>query len=660
MKIGLFTDTYLPDVNGVVTSVTLLKRKLEEHGHIVYVITNYPGMAKVKIEGNIIRLPGVELKKLYGYKMSQPFHLLFIDELKLLNLDIIHAQQEFGVGIYASIVAKTLNIPLVRTYHTAYEDYTSYFLPIKSSIIDNAAKKAIEELSRIVGDDCLRLIAPSKKTKEMLEKYGIKTKIQVIPTGLELQQFKSSNYSYKQLKKIRNEIGIKENELMFIYLGRIASEKSIDILIKGFKKIKENNTPAKLVLVGGGPELDNLKKLVNELDLNDYCLFLGKKDHKEVPLYYCASDCFVSASTTETQGMTYVEALASGLPLICKKDEVLEDVLIENEDGYFFNDENDFSDAIIKFVTLAKEERKNMSNNSLRIADLYDADLFANNMAKLYEDVIEEFADDFIIDKVKLKDDIVVIHIISKEAKEKISLSSDTYLELGLRKGSHLTKSIYERIKKEEQYTLAYNKALKKIALKDYSERQIKDYIYANFELSLTQIEELVKKLKHYGFVDDEKYCFNKMTSYRNLLYSRKMIIKKFKEVGIDQEIIDKYVKTTRDEELYKAKKLSEKYNLLIHGKSLKLRKQTIIKKLIDNGFSYEEANEAINYLDFSTYKLEENEVLKVEALKAKRKYVRKYKDRELRNHVFNSLASKGFELDKIYAVIDEMEWKDD
>lgn len=661
MKIALFTDTYLPDTNGVVTSVVLLKRKLEEHGHEVWVVANHPGIAKVEIEeGHIIRLPGIELKKLYGYKMSQPIHPIFIDELKSMNFDIIHAQQEFGVGIFASIVAKTLNIPLVRTYHTAYEDYTTYFLPIYSNVIDTAAKKAIEQLSKIVGEDCLRLIAPSKKTKEMLIRYGIKTRIDVIPTGLELDAFSPKKFTDKKLKAIRKKIGINDNEQLFIYVGRLGSEKAIDILIKGFKKIKEKNLKAKLVIVGDGPSFDELVKLTNELDLNDYCLFLGRKDHKDVPLYYNAADCFVSASTTETQGMTYVEALASGLPLICKKDEVLEDVLIENEDGYFFNDEDDFAKKCIKFINLSKEDKETMSNNSLRIADLYDADLFATNMANMYEEVISDFSSEFIIDKVTLKDDIVVINILSNDAKEKVYVSSDTYLELGLRKGSHLTKDTYERIKKEEEPTKAYKGSLRKLALRDHSEREMRDYLYANYELSVNQIDSIINKLKQYSFIDDDKYCFNKMNSFKNMLYSRKMMTKKLKEVGISQELIDKYIITNNDDELLKAKKLSQKYNLSIHNKSLNSRKQTIIKKLVDNGYSIDIAKDAISYLDFSIFKLEESETLKIEAFKAKKKYERKYNGRELRNHVFNSLASKGFELDKVYAMIDEMEWNDD
>lgn len=653
MRVGIFTDTYLPDINGVVSSVVLLKDKLEEHGHQVWIITNHKG-SKIIQEGNVIRLPGIEIKKLYGYKLTQPIHLLYIEEIKSLKFDIIHVQQEFGVGIYGKIVANSLNIPLVRTYHTAYEDYVSYFNPVKSERIDNVARNAIENISKIIGDDCLRLIAPSIKTKEMLEGYGIKTPITVIPTGLILDEFNPNNFSQEQLKNIRKEIGINDDEKMFVYVGRIGSEKNIDILIKGFKKVKENNLNAKLVIIGSGPYLNVLKELSNSLDLNSHVLFLGKKDHKDVPLYYNAGDCFVSASVTETQGMTYIEALASGLPLICKKDNVLLDVLKEGYNGYFFENEDDFYLRVKEFVNCDKQSI--FFNNALETSKKYDADLFAYNIANVYEEVIEEFVKDFTITKVQLKEDIVVINIESTDLKEKISISSDTYLELGLRKGDRLSKQIYERIKREEVVTLAYRKTLKKIAVRDYSEREIRDYLYANFDISQNQIDDLINKLKEYSFIDDEKYVFNKINSFKNLLYSKRMMIKKLKEAGISQEIIDKNVTTTFDEELIKAKKLSNKYNLAIHGKSLNSRKQTIIKKLVDNGYSLDIAKNAIEYLDFSAYKLEESEVLKIEANKALRKYSKKYEGRELRNRLFNYLASKGFELDKIYAIINEME----
>ena len=132
MRIGLFSDTYLPDVNGVVSSVELLRKKLSEEGHEVYVVCTHPGLIKVEKEGNIIRLPGIEFKKLYGYAIASPVHYFLTDDIEKLNLDIIHVHTEFGVGIFAQMCADKLHIPLVRTYHTTYEDYTHYFSPRKT------------------------------------------------------------------------------------------------------------------------------------------------------------------------------------------------------------------------------------------------------------------------------------------------------------------------------------------------------------------------------------------------------------------------------------------------------------------------------------------------------------------------------------------------
>ena len=141
MNVALFTDTYLPDINGVVTSVELLRKKLAENGHNVYVVCTHTSPLGIKREGNIIRLPGIEIKKLYGYSIASPAHFLLIDDLRDCHFDVIHAHTEFGVGIFAEIVARVLNIPLVRTYHTTYEDYTHYVNPINSKTIEKLQKK---------------------------------------------------------------------------------------------------------------------------------------------------------------------------------------------------------------------------------------------------------------------------------------------------------------------------------------------------------------------------------------------------------------------------------------------------------------------------------------------------------------------------------------
>ena len=183
MRIGLFTDTYTPDINGVVSSIVTLQKELEKNGHDVFVITNHKA-ARMKKEGNVLRLPGLELKWLYGYKLSTPYHFAARDEVRKMNLDVIHVHTEFGVGMFARIVAKYLNIPVVTTYHTMYEDYTHYINRFDIDEVDKVSKKVISTFSRAISDSAQAVISPSEKTKETLQKYGVKTPIYVIPTGL--------------------------------------------------------------------------------------------------------------------------------------------------------------------------------------------------------------------------------------------------------------------------------------------------------------------------------------------------------------------------------------------------------------------------------------------------------------------------------------------
>ncbi|MBR2809523.1 MAG: glycosyltransferase [Erysipelotrichaceae bacterium] len=261
MRIAIFTDTYLPDINGVVSSVELLRKKLEELGNTVYVVCTYKGVAKIKYEGNIIRLPGVEVKKLYGYALATPLHFLLIDEISKLDLDIIHAETEFGVGIFANIVASTLNIPLVRTYHTTYEDYSHYLNILNSKTFDKFIKKGIIEVSKLYCNHCVKLICPSEKTAGMLRTYGVISDITIIPTGIEIERFAKENVDLAKSAEIRREYGIRDDEKLLLFVGRIAEEKSIDMIIEAFGKVKENGLKVKLLIVGAGPQLEDLQKM---------------------------------------------------------------------------------------------------------------------------------------------------------------------------------------------------------------------------------------------------------------------------------------------------------------------------------------------------------------------------------------------------------------
>lgn len=663
MRVALFTDTYLPDVNGVVTSIELLRKELEKYGHDAYVVCTYPGIMKIKQEGKIIRLPGIELKQLYGYAMASPIHYLFIEDLKKLNFDIIHVHTEFGVGIFANIVAKQLHIPLVRTYHTTYEEYTHYVNFTHLESIDKLAKKAVSAISKLYGDACMELIAPSRKTRDMLMKYGIKTPISIIPTGTELSHFNRENTSLDTVKEIRRSANIQDDEKMLLYVGRIAQEKSLDMIIRAFKSIKEERLKIKFVVVGGGPQLDELKELATELDLNDYITFVGKVPFEKVPSYYHSADAFISASTTETQGMTYIEALSSGLVVFARYDEVLEDVVFENENGFFFNDERELLHKLEIFLKMDDDKLKKMSEKAVSVTKIYDADTFGQNIINLYNKAIGEYATKYVVSAVRLKNDYVTVDLKSNDKEEeKVYLTLDRYYELGLRKDTNLTAAQYDEIKENEPYVLAYRACLRRLANRDHTVKEMYDYLNKHFELPIKTSNEIIDKLSEKGLLDDYRYCVEKLEYYNNSLLSKKKMVQNLRKVGVPISIIEKLVlnQNSTDSELVKAKKLAEKYQNQIHNKSLKMKKQLILKKLINNGFDLEVAKEAVSLLSFQDETFEEKNLLRKEANKAKIRFERKYEGSTLRNRVFHSLVSKGFNVDAVYAILNEMEWDDE
>ena len=355
MRIGLFTDTYPPEINGVANSTYLLKNALTELGHDVYVITvNAKGGVDSHWEedGKTLRFKGTELRFLYGYVLTSPFHFKALQEIKNLNLDIIHDQTEFGVGIFAHICAMQLGIPLVSTYHTTYEDYTHYVNFIHSRTVDSYAKKGVAKVSRLYGDASISVIAPSKKTKDMLIGYHIRRDIDVIPTGLDLDEFHPSLHDARKTAEIRTKYGFSADDTVIVSVGRIAQEKSLDVVMQGFANAVKAGLSVKMLIAGDGPDFGRMKQMAADLDLEKDVVLAGAVPRKDIPSLYRACDLFASASLSETQGMTFIEALASGLPLLVRYDEVLQDLVSEGEDGWFFKDPDDFVTKLKVFLSL--------------------------------------------------------------------------------------------------------------------------------------------------------------------------------------------------------------------------------------------------------------------------------------------------------------------
>lgn len=658
MRIGLFTDTYTPDINGVVSSIVTLQHELEKNGHEVFIIANHKAMT-MKKEGNVLRLPGLELKWLYGYKLSTPFHYAARDEVKKMNLDVIHVHTEFGVGFFARIVAKALDIPVVSTYHTMYEDYTHYVNLFGLEEIDKLTKRFISTFSRQIADNVQAVISPSEKTKETLLNYGVKTPIYVIPTGLDFSMFDTSQVSTQQIQTIRETYGVQPEDTLIVYVGRIAEEKSIHIPIEGFRYIDDAHI--KFMIVGDGPQVEDLKKMVASYHLQDHVIFAGRKLREEVPAYYASADCFVSASLSETQGMTFIEALACGLPVFARWDEVLEDLVVEDESGYLFETPQEFAKKLEAFVHLDAQRKEKLKQRAKEQVEKYDAKVFYSKVLSVYYQAIDDYQYAYEITKIKTLDDYVRIWVENDKEDQSLKLlvSIDDYFLYKMRIGTKLDRYTVEDFQHKELILEAYRAAIRKLRMRDYTRKEMQLYFNRLPGISKEDVEALLLELEQKGFINDRLYLNEKIEKMQYSLMGVGNIRRTLINKGIDKEAVDEALsRFGEDDERAKAIEMAEKLKNTIKDKSVRMTRQTIVKKLINLGFDSDIALNAGERVELT----EENDqhALQKTIQKAMRTYARKYQGDQLRNKVAGYCTQKGFLYEDIRTQLDEMEWNDE
>lgn len=388
MKIGIFTDAYEPHISGVTTSIKMLKTALEKMHHEVYIVTTNLDNNKFIYDkkNKIIFLPGIKTG-IYETKLTGIYSKKAMKIIKEWNLDVIHSQTEFGVGYFSRIVAKKLSLPIVHTYHTLYEDYVHY---VTHGHFDNFAKKLAIKITKYYCEKrCDELIVPTDKIKDLfINKYNIIKQVNVIPTGIDIDKFKITPSMKKNIQTIKNKYKINDTDFIIGSVGRIAPEKSFDKLLYNIKDMIKVNTNIKVLLVGGGPDLDNLKKLTKKLNLENYVIFTDKIDYDLVPTYFNIFNVVVSFSKTETQGLTIIEGLAASKPTLCIEDDSFRAMIEPNYNGYLFKNDTEFKDYIFKLMNDQKLY-KDMSTNARNSTYKYSKEVFAADILKVYHKAIE-------------------------------------------------------------------------------------------------------------------------------------------------------------------------------------------------------------------------------------------------------------------------------
>lgn len=378
MRIGLFTDTFYPEINGVATSCLTLERELTNLGHEVHVFAPHCKGCEEFAGENIHYIASAPLVVLRDRNMAFPNPIVF-HVAENLQFDVVHTNSEFVMGMMGHHVAAKLGCALVHTYHTAWEDYTYY---VTHGVADEAARAVVRKYSQWWCDRFSRVIVPTGKTRDLLRRYGVDAPIDVIPSGMDLSRFAPQRHSEEQRKETREACGVKPGERVLLNIGRIAKEKNLEQVMRVFPRLLEQLPDVRFVLVGEGPQVTELKAQAKELGVAGAVTFAGPKHWEEIDRYYAMGDVFVSTSHSETQGLTYIEAMASGMCVCAAKDPCLDGVIEDGESGVLCGDSDD--ELLEALLRAFSGEGRRIAKNAPACAQPFGREAFARKVEACY------------------------------------------------------------------------------------------------------------------------------------------------------------------------------------------------------------------------------------------------------------------------------------
>jgi glycosyltransferase involved in cell wall biosynthesis len=340
VRVALFTNNYLPFCGGVTISVETLRQGLEAAGHDVWVFA--PRFPAAPPDGDrIVRYPSVPAATYPEFALAIPYSPRIAALVHGLDLHLIHAHHPFLLGPVARRLARRLGVPLVFTYHTRYEKYAHY-VPLSRRMVEAAAV----HLSTRFANQCDTLIAPSGLIRNELRARGVRTPIAVVPTGVDVDQFRPGDRA-----RARYTLGLPGAGLLLLYVGRLDREKSVDRVLLAFDRVAGTVPGVRLALVGQGTEATRLRGLARSLGAAPRIMFLGARPHATLAACYRAADAFIFASETETQGLVLAEAAACGIPAVAVSAPGCDEVVRDGETGLLTKgDPTTLAEAVISLL----------------------------------------------------------------------------------------------------------------------------------------------------------------------------------------------------------------------------------------------------------------------------------------------------------------------
>lgn len=380
MKIGVFTDSYLPYTSGVVRSIETFSNELNALGHQIYIFApSYPGY-KNENDGKIFRFMSIPAPTNPEFTLAVPFYPGLKETINRLNLDIIHVHSPFLMGRLGARYARHINVPLVFTFHTLYDKYVHY-VPIGQSITRGITRKVCRDFC----NRCDMVIVPTPATVNYLKELNVKSPVHCVPTGIKVEEFESADPGW-----LRRRYNIPENNTVLLFVGRLGLEKNIYFLLECLASVVNTNKAVKLVLVGNGPERENIQKRAEMMGIDSHIIFTGTLAKKDVCKAYAGADIFLFASVTETQGLVVGEAKAAGLPVVAVKAFGVSDMVKDGVDGYLTSQDKKEFTSKVRFLLDNPNVRREMGFLALKNAKKISSRNCALKLTEVYENLIKD------------------------------------------------------------------------------------------------------------------------------------------------------------------------------------------------------------------------------------------------------------------------------
>lgn len=390
MRIALFTETYFPHVNGVVTHVKTLKEGLEALGHQVLIVTAETGIHHHYIKDGVLYCPAVTLKRFYGYGTSLPVSRRRMKLIKEFNPDIVHIHNEFSMGLTALIYSRLYHVPLVYTLHTMYDDYLYYVAP---GALNKPMRKISRRYIRMLADHSSALTGPSKKCEEYFRSSGVKKAVHLIPNSVELDEFSPDRIDPQHKKEFRERYGIREDEMVACFVGRMGKEKSVDVLLDYWKKVITPEDGIHLILIGDGPNREELEEYAKSIGVDSMVTFAGKVPHDMLPPYYASCDVYITASLSEMYSISMLEGMASGLPVLQRLDPMNQSQITIGVNGFIYETPEEMGAELKRIKGMSEQELSSMKDSVRSTVSRSSSQDLAGYIYPIYEKILNQGAD---------------------------------------------------------------------------------------------------------------------------------------------------------------------------------------------------------------------------------------------------------------------------